>query len=133
MISGNAIWLAVAASTNSLPASSNANWRKIADVSSGTGMIYSPIITNTTAIPAGEYSTTADTSLGTVEVYLPLLSSLRSAPYTTDMIQAFYVFKASQLNALTVILSGSDQFIDGTTTTSLSGQGAYVFLRSLAA
>lgn len=126
VVSSNAIWLAVASSTNSTPANANTNWKKIADVSSGTSMIYSPVATSSFTIPVGEYSSSVDTTSATVNVFLPLLSSLTNAPYTTDRVQAFYIFKVSQLNAMVIRCSGSDEFIDGVNSFTINGQGVFV-------
>lgn len=119
------LWTCKSSNINSAPFLNSNNWRQLDNIDLPRN------IQVTTSVSAATFSFTRfpncaqfDTTTTNCVVTMPSISSISDSD-TNGRIQWFRFIKKSKVNKVTITLSGSDTFTDGTNTWDLVAQGVY--------
>lgn len=127
VISSNALWLCRVAGTNSAPSLVTNNWRRLADIDTTNQRIFVQGISANYTWPKGTYAVRADTSGGDITITMNAITTYSDSD-TSNRIQSFWVVKDSSANTLTIQLSGTDTFPDGTNKMTLINNGVSTWI-----
>jgi hypothetical protein len=124
--SGNSLWVCRVAGSNQIPSLATNNWRRLADLDTSNQSLYVQPVTANYTWPREVFAIRADTSSGNITVTLGTVASYANSD-TSNRLRTFWALKDSNANTLTIQLSGSDTFPDGSTSLVLRNGGVSAF------
>ena len=125
VISSNGMWLCRVAGTNLTPSTLTNNWRLLANVDNANGRTFVQSVTTNYTWAKGPQAVRVTMSTTDVIVTMNTLSSFSDAD-SSNRIQQFLLMKDGSAMTLTLRLSGTDTFTDGTNSRSVVAGGSMI-------